>query len=365
MARAIPVLSRRRLADGREIIYFDTDPVSRAATDTRELPPTDTHSQARFDPLLGEWVVIASHRQTRTFLPPANQCPLCPSRPGRPSEIPESDYRVVVFENRFPSLSTARTELPDHVEGAPETLLRNGFGRCEVVCFTSDHDSSFAQLTPAQARLVVDVWAQRSAELAELDGVAQVYCFENHGEEIGVTLSHPHGQIYAYPFPTPRAVTLSANAARHRRAHGSNLFGDLLGAERAAGIRVVAANEEWTAFVPPFARWPYEVQLYPHRRVTDIPDLDDAQRDGFAALYLDVLQRFAHRFDTPMPYVAAWNQTPKTAASQDVWWLHLQLFSIRRTAHKVKYLAGSESGMQVFISDTTPETVAAELRAVR
>lgn len=367
MARSSPVPSRRRLADGREIIYFDSGPVARTATDTRELPPTSTHSQARFDPLLGEWVVIASHRQSRTFLPPADLCPLCPSRPGHPTEVPESDYQVVVFENRFPSLSGDREQLPDHVEGSPETLLRNGFGRCDVVCFTSEHDSSFDGLDPDRARLVVDVWAQRSAELREMDGVAQVFCFENHGEEIGVTLSHPHGQIYAYPFATPRAVRIAANAARHRKAHGSNLFGDLLGAERAAGLRVVAANEEWTAFVPPFARWPYEVQLYPHRRVTDIPELDDAQRDAFARLYLDVLGRFAQRFDTPMPYVAAWNQAPgpKSGVPGDDWWLHLQLFSIRRTADKVKYLAGSESGMNVFISDTTPETVAAELREVR
>ncbi|MFI5779452.1 galactose-1-phosphate uridylyltransferase [Nocardia sp. NPDC051570] len=362
------ITTRRRLADGREILYFDAEPTPRTAVDTRDLPSTTTHSQTRFDPLLGEWVVIASHRQTRTFLPPADLCPLCPSTPQRATEIPESDYQVAVFENRFPSLSTgADPTYAGAVAGSPLTPLREGFGRCEVVCFTSVHDSSFAQLDPERARLVVDVWAQRSAELAEIDGVAQVFCFENHGEEIGVTLSHPHGQIYAYPFVTPRVTTISENLARYRKSHGGNLFGDLLADERAAGVRVVAANEEWTALVPPYARWPYEVQLFPHRRVPDLPDLDDAQRDAFAALYLDVQHRFAHRFDTPMPYVAAWNQapTPKSGAPREDWWLHLQLFSIRRAPEKLKYLAGSESGMQVFISDTTPETVAAELREVR
>ncbi|MGV9678635.1 galactose-1-phosphate uridylyltransferase [Nocardia sp. NPDC003482] len=362
------IITRRRLADGREILYFDAEPTTRTAVDTRDLPRTTTHSQARLDPLLGEWVVIASHRQTRTFLPPADLCPLCPSTPERATEVPESDYQVVVFENRFPSLSTAADPAAvGTVEGSPLTPLRDGFGRCEVVCFTSDHDSSFARLDDARARLVVDVWAQRSAELAEIDGVAQVFCFENHGEEIGVTLSHPHGQIYAYPFVTPRVAKITANLAAHRKAHGGNLFGDLLAAEREAGLRVVAANEEWTAFVPPFARWPYEVQLFPHRRVADLPDLDDAQRDAFAVLYLDMLRRFARRFDTPMPYIAAWNQapTPKSGAPREDWWLHLQLFSLRRAANKLKYLAGSESGMQVFISDTTPETVAAELRELR
>ncbi len=249
----------------------------------------------------------------------------------------------------------------------PLTRARPGFGRCEVVCFTSDHESSFAQLDPERARLVVDAWAQRSAELADIDGIGQVFCFENHGAEIGVTLSHPHGQIYAYPFVTPRVTRMSENVRRYRKSHGSNLFGDLLAGERAAGLRVVAANEEWTAFVPPFARWPYEVLLYPHRRVADLPDLDVAQRDAFATLYLDVLHRFAHCFDSPMPYIAAWNQapTPRSGVPRTDWWLHLQLFSIRRAAGKLKYLAGSESGMSVFVSDTTPETVATELREMR
>lgn len=360
------IKTRRKLADGREILYFDLDgPRPRDAVDTRDLPITTTHSQARFDVLLGEWVVIASHRQSRTFLPPADQCPLCPSTPERATEVPEYDYQVVSFENRFPSLSTTPVVpggLADHVPDSPMTLLRNGFGRCEVVCFTSDHQANFADLDFTRARLVVDVWADRTAELSALDGVAQVFCFENHGEEIGVTLSHPHGQIYAYPFVTPRAEKILANVTRHRIDNGRNLFEDLLDAERSSGLRVVQSNDEWTAFVPPAARWPYEVQIFPHRRVADIPDLDDAQRDGFAEIYLDIHRRFAHRFDKPMPYIAAWNQAP-IGRGED-WWLHMQVFSIQRAPAKLKYLAGSESGMNFFINDTTPEDVAAELRAV-
>jgi UDPglucose--hexose-1-phosphate uridylyltransferase len=363
------------LSDGREIIYFDAGPVSRTAEDTRDLPQTataakersgraSTLSQARWDPLLGEWVVYASHRQTRTFLPPANLCPLCPSTPELATEIPESDYEVVAFQNRFPSLSMIPAQLADSAAGSPMSALRDGHGRCEVVCFTSDHDSSFAQLDLDRARLVVDVWAARSAELAELNGISQVFCFENYGEEIGVTLAHPHGQIYAYPFVSPRVSRIYDNLVRYRKAHSASLFGDMLAAERKEAVRVVAGNDEWTAFVPPFARWPYEVQLFPHRRVVDIPELDDAQRDAFAELYLDVLGRFARRFSTPMPYIAAWNQapTPRTVLPREQWWLHLQLFSFRRAEGKLKYLAGSESGMGVFVSDTNPETVAAELR---
>jgi len=352
----------RRLADDREILYFDGQSTPRDAVDRRDLPPVATHSQLRFDALLGEWVTVASHRQTRTFLPPADECPLCPSRNGRATEVPESDYEVVVFENRFPSLATGvARDVPASAPGAPLAELRPGFGRCEVVCFTSDHDRVFADLGPERARLVVDVWAERTAELSALDGVEQVFCFENHGEEIGVTLSHPHGQIYAYPFVTPRVEKVLGSVRRHRSATGGDLFAEMVAAE-AGGPRVVASNDSWTAFVPAAARWPYEVQFFPLRKVADLPGLGDAERNGFVDVYLDVLARFARRFDTPMPYIASWNQAP--VRSRDDWWLHLQLFSLRRAPGKLKYLAGSESGMGAFITDTNPEDIAEQLRAV-
>ncbi|MET0765121.1 MAG: galactose-1-phosphate uridylyltransferase [Blastococcus sp.] len=356
------IRTSRRLADGREILYFDRERVPHDTTDTRDLPGIATHSQLRYDALLGEWVVVASHRQTRTFLPAADECPLCPSRPGRPTEIPDSDYQVVVFENRFPSLATGVSrDVPPHAPGNPLAELRPGFGRCEVVCFTSEHDRVFAELGRERARLVVDAWADRTAELSGLDGVEQVFCFENHGEEIGVTLSHPHGQIYAYPFVTPRVEKVLGAVRRHREATGDDLFAEVVAAE-AAGPRVVAANDRWTAFVPAAARWPYEVQFFPLRRVPDLPELTAAERDAFVEVYLDVLARFARRFDTPMPYIASWNQAP--LRSRDDWWLHLQLFSLRRAPGKLKYLAGSESGQGAFITDTNPEDVAEQLRNV-
>jgi galactose-1-phosphate uridylyltransferase (family 1) len=356
------IRASRRLADGREILYFDQEETARDAVDSRDLPAVATRSQLRYDALLGEWVTVASHRQTRTFLPPADECPLCPSRDGRATEVPESDYQVVVFENRFPSLATGvERDVPATAPGAPLAELRPGFGRCEVVCFTSDHDRVFADLGAQRARLVVDVWAERTAELSAVDGVEQVFCFENHGEEIGVTLSHPHGQIYAYPFVTPRVEKVLASVRRHREGTGGDLFAELVAAE-SAGPRVVTANEHWTAFVPAAARWPYEVQFFPLRRVPDLPALDDAGRDAFVEVYLDVLARFARRLDTPMPYIASWNQAP--ASGRDDWWLHLQLFSLRRAPGKLKYLAGSESGMGAFITDTNPEDIAEQLRAV-
>ena len=203
--------------------------------------------------------------------------------------------------------------------------------------------------------------AVRSAELGGLAEVEQVYCFENRGAEIGVTLSHPHGQIYAYPYITPRTSQMLRCAADHRRETGRNLFDDLLAAERAGAARIVAQSAHWAAFVPFAAHWPYEVHLYPLRRVPDLPALTQAERDDFCALYLDLLGRFDRLFGTPAPYIAAWHQAPVRAGRED-FALHLELFTIRRAPGKLKYLAGSESGMGAFANDISPEAAAQHLR---
>src|SRR4051794_10669680 len=253
-----------RLADGREIIYFDdTEPylsggATRATPDTRPLEPAvGGGSQVRFDVLTGEWVAIASHRNTRTFLPPANECPLCPTGRGVvPSEIPASDYDVVVFENRFPSFSMTAEGESGLIDGESLFPVRPGRGRCEVVTFTSDHDASFASLEPHRARTVIEAWADRTTELSALPGIEQVFCFENRGREIGVTLTHPHGQIYAYPYIPPRTSQLVRQAAAHRRSTGGSLLADVLAAERRAGTRVGLSGGHWAAVVPAAAPWP-------------------------------------------------------------------------------------------------------------
>ncbi len=400
-----------RLADGREIIYFDESPglgraavpdlrplaadPSPGATPGNTLPaPGWPESGLRWDALRGEWVVIAAQRQDRTFLPPTDECPLDPSRAGRLTEIPADTYDVVVFENRFPSLrataawspgtgppgacqpgtgqlgtgqpSTGQPGTGQLGTGPPETggvPGRPAFGRCEVVCFTSDHEASFASLTPRRARTVVEAWADRTTTLGAMDGIEQVYCFENRGEEIGVTLHHPHGQIYGFPFVTPMTSRMVTQARGYAARNGRNLFDDLVAGEIAAGIRLVARNEHWTAFVPAAARWPYEVLLFPADRVADIPALSDQARSAFCDLYLDVLHRLDALFGVPLPYIAAWHQAPtRDEFARHEFGLHLQVLSVRRAPGRLKYLAGTESGMGVWINDVLPEEAALRLR---
>ena len=355
-------LTRGSLADGREILFYDRAPIERPIVDSRDLPPVSTSAQMRHDVLADEWVAVTTHRQSRTHLPPAELCPLCPTTGEIQTEIPEPDYDVVVFENRFPSfaLGAAETQSPPQTE--PMDERRPAVGRCEVVCFTPDHAGSFAGLPHDKARLFVDAWAQRTAELSAIEDVAQVFCFENRGPEIGVTLHHPHGQIYAYPFVTPMTARMLATARAHRDATGDNLFGRVLAAELRAETRVILQSEHWVAFVPVAARWPVEVHLYPRRQVPDLAGLTDAERDDLATTYVRLLGAADELFGAPLPYIAAWYQAP-TTQDRDLAWLHLRLTSIRRAPEKLKYLAGSESAMGAFINDIAPEDMAERLRS--
>ncbi|RMI34436.1 galactose-1-phosphate uridylyltransferase [Nocardia stercoris] len=357
----MPTPVRGRLADDREILLYDSD--TGLGVDRRDLPrrsplPVTT---VRRDPRTGDRVIVAPARQERTYHPPRQMCPLCPDPDGRSSEIPAADYRVAVLENRFPALSTVGVPYRAVPEANPLRVEELGTGRCEVVCFSSDHDGSFAALSDEHARLMIDVWAHRTAELFARDDIAEVYCFENRGAEIGVTLAHPHGQIYGYPFRTRRTRDLLRTAAAYRAEHGTDLFESILADEIADRTRLLVRTEHTTAFVPFAARWPVEVHVYPNRHVRNLIDLTAAEADDLALVYLTVLRAFDALYARPLPYIASWHQY---RADAEEGYLHAELFSVRRSADKLKYLAGSESGRDAFLNDKTPETIAADLRAV-
>lgn len=380
-------ITRTELADGRELLYFDdteeyvSGQHTRALVDERELPATSSASQLRQDPLTGAWYTYAAHRMNRTFLPPANENPLAPTRPGQlPTEIPADDYDVVVFQNRFPSLAKSELQAGSGADsgsaGAPFVPTAPGHGRCEVVCFTSDSQASFRDLSFHRARTVVEAWAHRTKELSALADVEYVYPFENRGQEIGVTLQHPHGQIYAYPFVPERAAQIAARAQEFREAAGGagtgaaaaetgpDLFDHILDHERADGQRIVVEGEHFTAFVPAAAKWPVEIMLMPHRAVPNFAELTDVEKHELTRLYLDLLGRMDRFFPgvERTPYIASWNQAPVNAPDDGR--LHLQLFSLMRSPGRMKFLAGSESGQGAWISDTTPERIAERFREV-
>lgn len=360
-----------RLADGRELVYYDDPDTTLGpdrAVDARTLDPRPATATMRQDILTGDWVSVAAARQNRAFLPPAELDPLAPQSTSNPSEVP-SRYDVAVFENKSPSFGPALAATTDSApagEDPPAGLddlhtlglgrARTSVGRCEVVCFSPDTSGSFGTQTATRARTVIEAWADRTRALSALPGVEQVFPFENRGEAIGVTLGHPHGQIYAYPYITPRTARTLESIERT----SPTMFADILDFER-AGERVVLEGLRWTAYVPFAARWPLEVHMMPHRHVADFAETDDAERDELARLYLHLLRGVDRLYDTPTPYIAAWHQAP-VRAGRDSYRLHLELTSPRRAADKLKYLAGSEAAMGAWIADIPPETAAARLR---
>lgn len=351
------------LADGRDLFYFDdadsTLPAERRL-DERRLDPRPPTAQMRQDPLTGEWVSIAAARQNRVFLPPAHQDPLAPQTAENPSEIPDQ-YDVAVFENRSPSFGPELEgpDAPPSLEALTEVGIGRTFrsvGRCEVVCFSPETTGSFASISESRARTVVEAWADRTAALSALPGIQQVFPFENRGEAIGVTLHHPHGQIYAYPYITPRTQRLLASIERF----GPDLFAKILESERASD-RVVLAGEHFTAFVPFAARWPIEIHMLPHRQVPDFAALTEAEKDELAHLHLTLTRALDKLYDDPTPYIAAWHQAP-VHVGRDTVRLMLQITSPRRAASKLKYLAGSEAAMGAWIGDLVPEQQATFIR---
>jgi UDPglucose--hexose-1-phosphate uridylyltransferase len=316
--------------------------------------------ERRRDPLTGEWRTFASHRQDRTFLPAADACPFCPGTPG--GEVPAGAGDVVVFDNRFPSFvadppapATAGTELLPVVPAS---------GAAEVIVYANDHTATIADLDVDHVARIVDTWADRYAALGARPEVAYVFVFENRGEEVGVTLHHPHGQLYGYPEipPLPRRELDAALA--HRDRHGTCVVCDVVAAECASGgERVVAANDSFVAHVPFAARFPYEVHLTAREHAGSLLDLDTGMRRDLAALLRDIVRAYDALFGFVLPYVMAMHQAPTDGGDwAGVAHLHLELTPLHRSATKRKYLAGSELGGGAFISDVAPERAAADLR---
>lgn len=320
-------------------------------------------SELRWNPQLREWVITATHRQDRTFLPGPEECPLCPTRTGGiATEIDRADFEIAVFENRFPSL---HRQPPDPaVEGTELTPVAPANGASEVIVYGPDHDASLADATPSRLERLIAVWAHRTLELGARPEVDYVFVFENRGEAIGVTLSHPHGQVYAYPDIPPLLAREIASAEAHAADHGGCLWCDLLAQEQDDGRRVIEAGGHWLVGVPFFARWPYEVHITPQRHLGWLHELDAEEVGELAVLLRRLIGAYDGLFGFQLPYVMAIHQRPTDGDAHEPYHLHFEFYPPHRSADRLKYLAGSEAGAGAFINDTLPETTAGQLRAL-
>jgi UDPglucose--hexose-1-phosphate uridylyltransferase len=356
-----------RLADGRYVIFYEFSGANWTEVAGIQPDPRNTRrigdnysSESRWNPLLGEWLVTATHRQDRTFLPPASFCPFCPSA-GTAGEIAGANYDLAVLENRFPSLQPAPGD--PSIQGNDLYPVAPALGVCEVVLYSSDHSMSLAQASLEQIYKLVLVWTSRFVELSRLEFVKYVFIFENKGEAIGVTLHHPHGQIYAYPFTPPRVQTELQSCKAHKEKTGACLLCDILTEETRDGRRLVAENESFVAFIPFFARWPYEVHIIARRHVQSLEDFTLDEQQDFAAMLKAILVAYDRLFSISFPYIMAMHQRPCDGGLYEYYHFHVEFYPPLRTATKLKYLAGSETGAGMFINDTLPEAKAQELRS--
>jgi UDPglucose--hexose-1-phosphate uridylyltransferase len=348
--------------DGRRLWLYSRTPISDAIEATGPAgsrPGRSAH--LRWHPLRAEWVAYAGHRQARTFLPPAEFNPLAPTRdPAQPTELPAGDYDVAVFENLFPTLTS------DAVRDPPRTIVDTSpaVGAAEVVVFTQDSNATLASLPIDHVELLVQAWTDRYMELGSREDVKYVFVFENRGVEVGVTLHHPHGQIYAYPFVPPIPARELHEQRRYLDAHGRGLLEDILAREVRDGSRIVYESPAVAAWVPAFARYPYEVWLAPLAPRPALPDLTREEQKNLAVALKTILMKFDRLWQQPFPYVMAFHQAPTDGGAHPEAHLHIELYPAYRMPGRLKYLAGSELGAGVFTADTLPEEKAAELRAV-
>lgn len=298
-------------------------------------------SELRFEELRGEQVAYAIHRQDRTFLPPEDHCPLCPTKPGGPpTEIPFPAFEIAVFDNRFPAFAA---ESPSG-------------GAAEVVVYTDRHEGSLGTLPAARVEELMWVWRHRYLELGAREDVRYVFIFENRGVEVGVTLHHPHGQIYGYPFLPPVP-------AREREADvrlGGCAPCALLQRELADGRRILFENDAVVVHVPYAARWSYEVHIVLREHRPSLLECEPRELQSLARALQRLVRGYDALFARPFPYVLAVHQAPTDGSGAGH--LHVELYPPLRTAHKLKYLAGSEQGAGTFIADTLPERSAEALR---
>jgi len=276
------------------------------------------------------------------------------------TEVPAEDYDIVVFENKFPSL---KEELP-RITGTGSKFFKYGKaqGICEVVLFTSDHDGIMSEKPLSRYIKLVKVWRDRYQELGDKDFIDYVFIFENKGEEVGVTLHHPHGQIYAFPFIPPIIEQELDFSKEYLEKEGKCLFCKTLEEEKEDGRRIIVSNDSFSALVPFAAGYSYEVHIYANKHLPSFNDFTEKEEIDLAAILKTLMMKFDHLFGFVLPYIMAIHQQPTNGTGKEYSHFHIEFYPPYRTKDKLKYLAGSELGVGAFINDSLPEEKAQELR---
>jgi UDPglucose--hexose-1-phosphate uridylyltransferase len=334
--------------DQRKMTLYSMRPIPKGlVAPSPNATPLNPQPEFRWHSLREEWVSYASHRQERTFLPPPEYNPLAPiTNPKIPTEMPVGDYDAAVFQNLFPSLSMT----------APAQ------GACEVVVFTQDAHLTLGSLSLKHLELILDIWADRTTRLSKHPEIRYVMPFENRGVEMGVTLHHPHGQIYAYPFVPPVAERELEAQKKYFEKEKIGLLEKLVQDELTDQRRMIYSGQSAVSFVPVCARYPYETWVLPRRRVALLSQLAPLEKSDLARALKTTLLKYDGLWQKPFPYLMVLHQGPVNDAAFEGSHLHFEFYPAYRSKGRLKYLA--ELGAGMFANDTLPEEKAAELRAV-
>ena len=348
--------------DGRCLTLYARRPLDDAIAPSPFAEPLKASPHLRWHPLRGEWVTYAAFRQDRTFLPPPQYNPLAVTiDAAQPTELPDSNWDIAVFDNRFPSLMSGA---PDGTVPELTVPTAPASGQCEVVVFGKDQTPLGSQPL-AHIELLLEVLADRTDVLGQRADVSYVLPFENRGAEVGVTLHHPHGQIYAYPVIPPVPARMQELATENYARSGRGVLQELIEAERSDGSRMLYEGAHAVAFVPVCARYPYEVWVATVQPVQDFTGLSNEQRADLARALKTVLLKYDGLWQRPFPYVMAWYQAPTDGKLHPESHLHAQFFPPYRMRDRLKYLAGTEIAAGFFAMDALPEDKARELQQVK
>ena len=330
--------------------------------------------EERWHPLREEWVIVAAHRQDRPWsgetvphqqpnLPAyVDDCYLCPGNARVGGAINPKYDGVFVFDNDHPCVGLNAPDDLYPATGINQNRPARGIAR--VVCYTPRHDLSLAQLEQTDIENLLAEWQRQYTELSGHAGVKHVLVFENKGEVVGVSNPHPHCQIYATNFVFKTIEIEAGASARHLLQTGRSLFQDIIDAEQKDQRRIISENSWTIAFLPYFARYAYEVYIAPKQTHASLANLSEAELQGFAAVLKETLVRLDNLWQMPFPYVMALHQAPSGDNDHRGFHFHIEIHPPLRKPNLLKYLAGPEIGGGNFLSDTSPEQKAAELRAL-
>lgn len=315
-------------------------------------------NEIRYDPIKKQWIIIAAHRKERP-VHPDKFCPFCPGSP----EIPDTNWDVLILPNRFPSLRLDATPV---TEGDNILYRRTqAKGVCEVVIYTPYHNIPFEKLPNNQIKKIVELWQERYRVLGNNPEVKYVFIFENKGREIGVTLDHPHGQIYAFSQIPSLIKTELTSAEEYFQKTKTCIFCDIIEQEIIKKERIVYENEHFIAFIPFWAMFPFEVYMFPKRHILSITDLNKFEIESFVDILKTIRLKYNTYFGFDLPLMMYFHQIPTDGKDYSYYHFHVEFRPIHRAKDKIKYPAGVEHGTGTFINPSDPEKNAKLLRETK